>query len=177
MSKVCKNCNGTGKILDRIIPFGIGSMGMGLPASLGFALSKKMKGEKGKIYCLMSDGEMNCGTTWESALIAVHHRLRSLTVIVDCNGLQAMGKIKDILNIESLANKWRSFGWHVDETDGHDFSLLEKSLFFSEEVNQPRIILAKTIKGKGWKRAENNNLYHYKQLSKEEYKEALNELK
>ena len=90
-----------------------GSMGFGLPFAVGFALAKKLKNEKGKAFVLMSDGEMQIGTTWESALIASQHKLDNLFVIVDANELQAMGKVEGILNIEPLKNKWEAFGWEV----------------------------------------------------------------
>jgi len=154
-----------------------GSMGYGLPFGVGFALAKKGKKEKGKVFVLMGDGEMQIGTTWESALIAAHHKLDNLFVIVDANELQAMGKIKGILNIEPLKDKWKAFSWEVREIDGHNFEEIEKSLI-NPPINKekPIVIIAKTIKGKGWKRAENNNLFHYKAPSEKEYKEAMDEL-
>src|SRR3990167_10249553 len=101
-------------LTEPIIPeilFSGGSMGMGLPAAVGFALAKKLKKEEGKVYVIMSDGELAVGTTWESALIASHHQLDNLVVICDYNGWQAMGKTNEILNIEPLIDKWRAFGW------------------------------------------------------------------
>jgi len=151
-----------------------GSMGFGLPFGVGFALAKKVKKEKGKAFVLMSDGEMDCGTSWESALIAAHHRLDNLFVMVDFNGLQAMGKVKEILNVEPLKDKWQAFGWEVREIDGHNFEEIEKSLTSSSE--RPVMIIAKTIKGKGVSFMENNNLWHYKAPSEEEYKKAMEEL-
>ena len=154
-----------------------GSMGFGLPFGVGFALAKKVKKEEGKVFVLMGDGEMQIGTTWESALIAAHQKLDNLFVIVDVNGLQAMGKVKDILDIDPLKDKWKAFGWEVREIDGHNFKEIEKSLISSPlSKEKPIAIIAKTIKGKGWKRAENNNLFHYKAPSEEEYKEAMDEL-
>ncbi len=154
-----------------------GSMGFGLPFGAGFALAKKIKKEKGKVFVLMGDGEMDIGTTWESALIAAHHNLDNLLVVVDFNGLQAMGKVKEILNVEPLKDKWTAFGWEVLEIDGHNFKEIEKALITpSTDEGKPIVIIAKTIKGKGWKRAENNNLFHYKAPSREEYEEALDEL-
>lgn len=154
-----------------------GSMGFGLPFGVGFALAKKIKKEKGKVFVLMSDGEMETGTTWESALIAAHHKLDNLIVIVDFNGLQAMGKVKDILNIEPLRDKWKAFGWEVLEIDGHDFKAIEKSLETpSSAKKNPRIIIAKTIKGKGVSFMEKNNIYHYKAPSEDEYRRASREL-
>lgn len=152
-----------------------GSMGFGLPFSVGFALAKKMKKEKGKAYVLMSDAEMQIGTTWESALIASHHKLDNLLVIVDFNQLQAMGKVKDILNIEPLKDKWKSFGWEVLEIDGHDYKEIEKALT-RPSSGKPMVIIAKTVKGKGVSFMEGNNLYHYKAPSEEEYQRALKEL-
>ena len=154
-----------------------GSMGFGLPFGVGFALAKKVKKEKGKVFVLMSDGEMQIGTTWESALIGAHHKLDNLFVIVDYNKLQAMGEVKEILNIEPLKDKWEAFGWEVREIDGHNFNDIEKSLTsppLSKE--KPVVIIANTIKGKGVSFMENDNLYHYKALSDEEYQKALKEL-
>lgn len=178
-----KYCKPDSKYIGLVEPYvrGIeaagGSMGFGLPFGIGFALAKKLKKEKGKAFVLMGDGEMQIGTTWESALIGAHHKLDNLFVIVDANGLQGMGKVEGILNIKPLKNKWEAFGWEVREIDGHNFEEIEKSLIEpSLRSEKPVVIIAKTIKGKGWKRAENNNLFHYKAPSEEEYKEALKEL-
>lgn len=152
-----------------------GSMGLGLPGAVGIALAKKLRGEAGRVYCLMSDGEMAIGTTWESALIAAMHKLDNLYVIVDCNGLQAMGKTQDILKLEPLWEKWESFGWISYEASGHNLKDMETCLNGKSE--RPQVFLARTTKGKGWKRAEDNNLYHYKALSPKEYKEAKREIK
>lgn len=154
-----------------------GSMGFGLPFGVGFALAKKLKKEKGKAFVLMSDGEMDCGTTWESALISAHHRLDNLVVIVDFNGLQAMGKVKEILNVEPLKDKWKAFGWEVIEIDGHNFEEIEKSLINpSLHEGKPMVIIARTIKGKGVSFMENNNEWHYRAPEKYEYDRAMKEL-
>ena len=159
------------------IPAAGGSMGFGLPFGVGFALAKKFNKEEEKIYVLMSDGEMQCGTTWESALIGAHHNLDNLIVIVDANDLQAMGRVEDILNIEPVKDKWNSFGWEVERIDGHNFEEIEKSLnSLPLREGKPTIIIAKTIKGKGVSFMEGDNLYHYKGLSEEEYQKALKEL-
>ena len=139
-----------------------GSMGLGLPGAVGLALAKKIKKEEGKVYVLMSDGEMQIGTTWESALIMNHHNLDNLVVIVDNNGLQAMGKTEDILKMPI----------EID-IDGHDYGEIEKAL---DTHNGSDFIIAKTTKGKGVSFMENNNLYHYKGLSKKEYEDAKKEL-
>lgn len=146
------------------IPFAGGSMGMGLPAAVGFALAKKIKGEEGQVYCLMSDGEMAIGTTHEAMLIAHQHELENLTIIVDNNGLQAMGKTKDILAVP--------YG-HLDAAriDGHNYTQIKEAL-----NGLQRIIIADTVKGKGVSFMQNNNLYHYKNLDEAEYLKAKAEL-
>lgn len=157
------------------IPFSGGSMGMGFPAAVGFALAKKLKGEEGTVYCLMSDGEMNIGTTWEAALIATQHRLHNLTVIVDSNGLQAMGKTEDILDLGSLRDKFFAFNWHVMlGIDGHSFEQLEEAL--NGKTVLPKVIIAETIKGKGVSFMENENIWHYKAPNEQEYFAAKEEL-
>ncbi len=154
-----------------------GSMGFGLPFGVGFALAKKIKRERGRIFTLMSDGEMQTGTTWESALLGAHHKLDNLVIIVDFNELQGMGKVKEILNIEPLKDKWKAFGWEVREIDGHNFEEIEKALINSSlEKGKPMVIIAKTVKGKGVSFMEGNNLYHYKAPSDDEYQKALKEL-
>ncbi len=154
-----------------------GSMGFGLPFGVGFAIAKKIKREEGKVFILMGDGEMGIGTTWESALIAAHHKLDNLFVIVDFNGLQAMGKVKEILNVEPLKDKWRAFGWEVKEADGHNFGEIERSLTLPpSHEGKPIVIIAKTIKGRGVSFMEGENVWHYKAPSEEEYQRALKEL-
>jgi transketolase len=158
------------------IPAAGGSMGFGLPFGAGFALAKKTKKEEGKIFVVMSDGEMQIGTTWESALIARQHGLDNLLVFVDSNGLQAMGGVDEILNIEPLGDKWKAFGWNVCEIDGHDFDEIEK-ITGNPVSGKPTAVIARTVKGKGVSFMEGENLYHYKAPSEQEYQAALNELK
>ena len=178
-------CDGKSKYIGLIEPLGFfgaefagGSMGLGLSAAVGYALSKKLKGEEGTIFVLMSDGEMQCGTTWESALIAKQYKLSNLFVIVDFNYLQAMGKVEDILDIEPLRYKFSDFGWDAFETNGHDYELLENAIDQSQQyaTENPRIMIARTTKGKGVSFIENNNLYHYAKLTEEDYQKALKEL-
>lgn len=170
----CKKCHGTGEYRDEFIPIAGGSMGLGLPGAVGLALAKKLKGEGGHIYVLMSDGEMATGTTWESALIATEQKLGNLTVIVDNNRLQAMGPTSDILQV-SLPIQFP--GWRATSIDGHNYKVIEESLHdYFLHYTLPKVVVANTVKGKGWTRAEGNNLYHYKAPSEEEYWEAKKEL-
>jgi transketolase len=164
-----------------------GSMGHGLPVAVGMALAKKKSGEKGNIYCIMSDGELNEGTTWESAMLAGHHKLDNLIFLVDSNGWQAMGKTNEVLDIDSewgrqVNSKFSTFGFDAFVADGHNHEELENRInhppiLQSEHLwMRPRAIICYTIKGKGVSFMENHLLYHYKQIEKEEYKKALIEL-
>lgn len=143
-----------------------GSLGHGLPVALGLALAEK----KRKVYCLVSDGELQEGTTWESALFANHHQLNNLTVIVDRNYFQACGQTEKILRLESLKNKWKTFGWQVKEINGHNFSEIISAL--KTKHKKPLIIIAETVKGKGVDFMENNFEWHYLNLTPELYEKA-----
>jgi len=159
------------------IEHSLGSAGHGLPVACGMAYALKLDNKKERIFCLLSDGEMNCGTTWESALIAAHHKLDNLFVFVDYNKLQAFGKTNEVLNLEPLARKWKDFNWDTQEIDGHNF----KKIFLAFEKaslkkDQPHIIICHTIKGKGISFAENKLEWHYFNLTKELYEKAKRDL-
>ena len=150
--------------------FAGGSMGMGIAAGVGFALARKWAGLPGHVYVLASDGEMNCGTTWEAAALAAHHKLDNLVVIVDRNGLQAMGSTREVLEMD-LEGIWSSFGWQTLEMNGHDYECIEKGLRIAEAETRPTVLLANTVKCKGWPREEGKNLYHYWHVTKKDYAE------
>lgn len=149
-----------------------GSMGLGFPGAVGLAMAKKMKREKGTVYCLMSDGEMQIGTTWESAMIAAHYGLDNLVVIVDFNKLQAMGTTKDVLDLFPLTPKWLAFNWHPIPIDGHHYPSIDVALR-TDSFGKPKVIIADTIKGKGVPFMEGDNIWHYKAPEKEEYELAM----
>lgn len=149
-----------------------GSMGLGFPGAVGLALAKKLKGEEGTVYVLMSDGEMQIGTTHESALIAAQHGLSNLVVLVDQNSLQAMGKTDEILKIENLAKLWEAWDWHAVTLAGHDHESLAIEIA-EGGLASPEVIICKTTKGKGVPEWENNNLWHYAQIKKDDYEYAL----
>jgi transketolase len=151
--------------------FAGGSMGYGLPAGVGFALAKKMSGDPGQVYVVMSDGEQAIGTTWEAGLIAAHHKLDNLTVIVDYNGFQAMGEVIDILNLGDLNKKWQAMGWETYDIDGHRFGEVEFALT-GPHGGRPKVIIANTVKGKGVPFMENDNLWHYKNIEPDIYEKA-----
>ncbi len=152
-----------------------GSMGHGLPVAVGMAIAKKRSGDPGKVYCIMSDGECNEGTTWESAAVAAQQKLDNLIVIVDKNGWQAMGKTEEVLNID-IVNVFNGFGWGTRDIDGHDLEELDRVITQPISENLPKVIVATTIKGKGVSFFENHLLYHYKHVDDEEYQRALAEL-
>ena len=147
-----------------------GSLGHGLPIGIGMALADRNH----KVYVLMSDGEMQAGTTWESALFASHHKLNNLVVIIDYNKWQAFGRINEVLNLEPLKEKWKMFGWVAVEVDGHSFRELDLG-FNIPQWEKPLIIIAHTIKGKGVSFYEDKLESHYHSLTKEQYEKALKE--
>lgn len=151
-----------------------GSLGHGLPIGVGMAFAKKFKKEAGRVYVLMGDGECQEGTTWESMLLASHHALDNLTVIVDNNRLQALGRIDDILSLGNLNDKFSAFGGYVLEVDGHCFPEIIDAL--NKEVNKPRVIIAHTIKGKGMSFAEDIPAWHTRLPDGEQLKQAYREL-
>lgn len=154
-------------------------MCMGLAAGVGFAKARKLAGKPGKVYVLESDGGMNGGITWEAAMLAAQHNLDNLVLIIDTNGLQAMGRTADILNLDgmvhSLERKVKGFGWVTAEIDGHSFEQITEALDISP-AKRPVCIVAKTVKGKGVSFMENQNIWHYKAPEKEEFENAMAEL-
>lgn len=154
-----------------------GSMGHGLPIGVGMAIAAKIQKRNYHIFVLMSDGECDEGSTWEAALQAGHHQLDNLIVIIDYNKWQSFGKVKDILDLEPLREKWKAFKWNVSEIDGHDFNAIHNT--FSKipfSKNKPSLIIANTIKGKGVSVFENRNEWHYKTPTEKEIEIAKKEL-
>jgi transketolase len=158
------------------VEFSTGSLGHGLPYAVGRALAEKINKKNKKIYVLISDGELNEGTTWESLLFASFHKLDNLIIIIDYNKIQSLDYTKNILKLEPIDKKLISFGCKVIRINGHSFSQLYKSLSFNNK-NKPLIIICDTIKGKGISFMENSILWHYKSPSNDELKKAIEELK
>jgi transketolase len=154
-----------------------GSLGQGLSFAVGVALAGRLNTQNYRVYALLSDGECDEGQTWEAAMAAAHYKVDNLTAIVDNNGIQLSGFNKDIMNIEPLNKKWDAFGWHVIEVDGHDFPQLFSSFEKAQKVkNQPAVIIAHTVKGKGVSFMENNVDFHGKAPNAEQLEKALKEL-
>ncbi|MGI6345006.1 MAG: transketolase [Bacillota bacterium] len=146
-----------------------GSLGQGLSAANGMALGLRLQGSDSHVFVIMGDGEMQEGQIWEAAMTAAHYQLDNVIGIVDHNRLQIDGPVQSVMGVEPLAEKWRSFGWHVVELDGHDLAALAEAF---EEAKarrgQPTLILAQTIKGKGFAFMENKAEWHGKAPSSEQ---------
>lgn len=156
------------------IEFTTGSLGHGLSVAVGLALG--LKG-KSRVFVLISDAELNEGSTWEAMMFAGHHQLDNLTVIVDDNGSQALGKTREILDLQPLASKWQAFGWQTKVVDGHDLqSLVAVFSKIPFQTSQPSVLIAKTVIGKGVSFMENNFEWHYWPMTKKLYQKALKEI-
>lgn len=159
------------------IEISTGSLGHGFPMATGMALAGKRDAQPYRVFCILSDGECDEGSNWEAALFAPHHQLDNLVAIIDFNKIQSLGDVEDVLSLEPFADKWRSFGWHVVEVDGHDVDALAKALEPLPQVpGKPTCVIAHTIKGKGVSFMENNLLWHYRTPRGEEYQAAVAEL-
>jgi transketolase len=155
-----------------------GSLGHGLSVATGMAIAGKMDKRNYNVYVVLGDGEMAEGSNYEAMMAASHYKLDNLCATIDLNGLQISGKIKDVMNSEKLADKFKSFGWNVIEVkDGNNCNMLtdayEKSLKIK---NKPSVVIAKTVKGKGISFMENNSKWHHGVMNNQQYIKALNEL-
>jgi transketolase len=156
------------------IPFATGSLGHGLSLACGLALGKKLKREPGRVFCLTSDGEWNEGSNWEALIFLKHHRLNNLSFIVDLNAVQGMGMTSEIADISPLAEKFRVFGLHTLEVDGHDCVGLADALRNRE--SGPTVVVASTTKGRGVSFMEGRFEWHYLPLREQQYRQAILEL-
>lgn len=154
-----------------------GSLGQGVSAACGMALSGKLDNETYRVYAVLGDGELEEGQVWEAAMFAAHYQLDNLTAIIDHNGLQIDGKVTEVMNPTPIDEKFKAFGWHVIVVNGHDFDEIEKAFNEAETVvNQPTAIILMTTKGKGVSYMENQVSWHGKAPNDEEYKTAIAEL-
>jgi transketolase len=154
-----------------------GSLGQGLSMANGIALADRLDGRSRRIYCLMGDGEIQEGQVWEAAMTAHHHRLDAVCAIIDANQLQQNGPVKAIQDVEPLAEKWRAFGWHAIEIDGHDLAQVVRAYDEARKISgKPQVIVARTVKGKGVSFMELNPAWHGVAPKPEELERALKEL-
>jgi len=154
-----------------------GSLGHGLPVACGMAIHGKRSGRSYRVFTILSDGECDEGSVWESALLAPQHGLDNLIVIIDYNKIQSLGDVADIIDLAPLADKWRSFRWAVTEVDGHNvgemISVLER---LPLESGRPTCVIAHTVKGKGVSFMENQLAWHYKSPDADQLIRALDEI-
>lgn len=155
-----------------------GSLGQGISAACGMAKAAKLTGGEWRVYAVLGDGEIQEGQVWEAAMFASHYQLDNLCVLVDNNGLQIDGNIKDVMSPYPIDEKFKAFGFHVINIDGHDFDQIEAALNEARSVKgQPTAIIAKTVKGKGVSFMENQASWHGSAPNDEQYAVAMAELK
>ncbi|MCL5962516.1 MAG: transketolase [Chloroflexi bacterium] len=154
-----------------------GSLGQGLSVGIGMALAGRLDSRDYRVHVLVGCGESNEGQVWEAAMAAAHYRLDNLVAILDFNGMQIDGLNREVMNIEPIADKWRAFGWHVIEVDGHSFGQLLPAFAAARDITgRPTMIVAHTVKGKGVSFMENVVDFHGKAPKREEVEKALLEL-
>ena len=140
-----------------------GALGHGMPMGVGMALAARIRKQDYRVVVVMGDGEINEGSVWEAALSASKHKLSNLTIFIDHNKLQSYGLTSEVLDMSPLVDKWRSFGFEVEEVDGHDVNALEKLLKrLPFNNNKPTAVICHTIKGKGFYFAEGQAGWHHK---------------
>ena len=154
-----------------------GSLGMGISAACGMALSAKVSGDSYRVYTIVGDGESEEGQVWEAAMFAAHYKLDNLVAVIDWNGLQIDGPVAEVMNPTPHDEKLRAFGWHVISIDGHDLDAIEAAFKEAKTVkDRPTAIIAKTVKGRGVSFMENKVDWHGKAPKTEEYEIAMAEL-
>ena len=154
-----------------------GSLGLGISAACGMALSAKAYGNDYRVYTIVGDGESEEGQVWEAAMFAAHYKLDNLVAVVDWNGLQIDGPITEVMNPTPHDEKFRAFGWHVITIDGHNFAEIEAAFEEAKTVKgKPTVIIARSVKGKGVSYMENKCEWHGQAPKEEQYKIAISEL-
>lgn len=159
------------------VEFSTGSLGHGLPVAAGMALAAKCTGKNHRVFCLMSDGDCNEGSTWEAIMFAAQHNLDNLTVIVDYNRIQALGKTEDVIEMEPFTKKLEDFRWAVCKIDGHNYAEIEATFSNTPIVKgMPTWILARTVKGKSIDFMENTVSCHYRYIPDDKLDEIIKSL-
>lgn len=164
------------KSVNNIIAYSSGSLGNGVGVGCGICYGNKLKKSKAKCFVLISDGELNEGSTWESIMFAGHHKLENLVVVLDSNKLQNIDMVKNVINLDSLKRKIREFKWQTLSINGHSFKEIIKSLNTAKKNKKPLFIIANTVKGHGVSFMKNKILWHYKNPSEEEANKAKREI-
>lgn len=159
------------------VDFSTGSLGHGLSLGAGAALAAKLQQSERRVFVLVSDAECNSGATWEAVMFAAHHRLSNLVAIIDLDGQQAFGYTKDILDLSAMKERWDAFGWYTREVDGHDVAQITAAIRDLDTApDRPRVLVARTVFGKGVSYMESRIKWHYWFMSPEESQTALREI-
>jgi transketolase len=158
------------------VPFATGSLGHGLSLAAGFGLAARLKKSDKQSFCILSDGELNEGSTWEAALFIAHHKLNNVITLVDRNQLQGLGRTEDVMKLDPLDKKFEAFGFNVLMADGHDFSSLERAKLAAIRSVIPTVIVCNTTKGRGWKLYEDKVDCHYLPMKDDQYDLILQEI-
>lgn len=153
-----------------------GALGHGLPIGVGLALAARRTKRAYRTFVVMGDGEQAEGSVWEAAMAGAHYGLDNLYAVVDRNGLQISGTTEQVMALDSLADKWRAFGWAVTELDGHDIAAMQRYFHETKPEGKPHLLLAHTVKGKGLSAAENQPAWHHKVPDEAQVREACNTL-
>lgn len=152
-----------------------GSLGHGFSVGVGLAMGAKLRQTDQKTFVVVGDGEINEGPIWEGAMFAAHHALRNFMVIVDENGYQAMGRTEEVMRLDSIQDKFASFGFEAMAVDGHDQVAIDAAInrLWRSQSSAPKALIAKTVKGKGVPFMEHNNIWHYTRLNADTYAQAM----
>jgi transketolase len=153
-----------------------GSLGQGLSVACGLALALRRRGSPARVFVLLSDAECNEGQVWEAASFAAHHRLDNLVAVIDLNGMQALGRTREVLDMSPMAHRWGAFGWLAQETQGHDEEALHAALAGAAGRGRPSVVVARTVLGKGVSFMEGVLEWHYRTLTPEQGQRAIEEI-
>lgn len=153
-----------------------GSLGLGVSAACGMALSAKISEKSYRVWSILGDGESQEGQVWEAAMFASHYGLNNLAIFVDFNGLQIDGAVADVMNVAPLEEKYKAFGWNTAVIDGHDFDQIDMAVKAAKKSDKPFAIIAKTVKGKGVSYMENKCEWHGSAPNKEQYEIGMKDL-
>ena len=177
LRKINANLQGHPSIHTPGVDMSTGSLGQGLSAANGMAISLKLDGKDARVYVALGDGECQEGQIWEAAMTSAHYKLDNLTAFVDVNGLQIDGATKDVMSVEPIAYKFRAFGWNALDINGHDIEAIRAALAVARTTKgKPTVIVAKTVKGKGVSFMENQYAWHGKSPNAEQCRQAIKEL-
>ena len=154
-----------------------GSLGQGLSAAVGMALAARMERKDYRVYCIVGDGEQQEGQIWEAGMYAAQMKLGSLTCFLDLNGQQIDASVDEVNSLLDAGEKWRAFGWNVQEVNGHDVQAIYDAVEAAKTcTDKPNMIVMHTVKGKGWKRIEGTTMSHSLSVSADDLAEALNDI-